>query len=32
MVPIRFVSETLGAKVSWTPAPQEGVNSKVDIN
>lgn len=32
MVPLRFVSETLGAKVIWTPAPQEGVNSKVDIN
>lgn len=30
MVPLRFVSEVLGAKVGWTPAAQGG-NSKVDL-
>lgn len=31
VVPLRFVSEVLGAKVDWTPAVESG-NSKVDIN
>ncbi|MCL6639566.1 MAG: copper amine oxidase N-terminal domain-containing protein [Firmicutes bacterium] len=31
MVPLRFVSEALGAKVNWTPAPAGGGHSRVDL-